>query len=331
MNLPISSRVHGGPDSSGAPLHDFSTNSNGCGPCPEALAFVQAADPARYPDPAYAQLRARLAAFHGVAPGRIVLAASGSEFIFRFTAWAMQQGVRSVSLPRHGYGDYAQAAQAWGLERMSQPGQADLAWACDPSSPLGAPHAGLDDLPTNHRLVVLDRAYEPLRLSGALTLEPRSLDGFWQIWTPNKALGLTGVRAAYAIAPAGAGPDAIAQLEALAPSWPMGGHGVAMLLAWCEPAVRQWLAESRERLRAWKERQLILCESLGWTCLPGHANFLVARVASAANLTGVSVRLRGHGIKLRDCASFGLPGHVRLSVQSPAAQDALRHAWEASA
>lgn len=331
MNLPVCSRVHGGPDSSGPLLHDFSSNSNGCGPCPQALAAVQAADPERYPDPAYAQLRARLAEFHAVAPGRIVLAGSASEFIYRVTAWAVQQGVRSVNLPPHGYGDYAQAAQAWGLERRSQAGLAGLAWACDPSSPLGEPHAGLQQLPMRHRHVVLDRAYEPLRLGGALALEPQLVDRFWQIWTPNKALGLTGVRAAYAIAPAGATADAVAQLEALAPSWPTGSQGVAMLLAWCQPAVQQWLAESRERLRAWKELQLSLCESFGWACVPGHANFFVARAASAAQLAGVLARLRGHGIKLRDCASFGLPGHVRLSVLPPQAQDALRKAWEASA
>ncbi|MES2943598.1 MAG: aminotransferase, partial [Pseudomonadota bacterium] len=36
--------------------------------------------------------------------------------------------------------------------------------------------------------------------------------------------------------------------------------------------------------------------------------------------------LRVQGIKLRDTASFGLPGHVRVSVQAPAAQDLLRQA-----
>ena len=75
--------VHGGPDALGAPLHDFSTNSNACGPCPEALHSVQSADASRYPDPAYVALRARLAELHAVAPGRIVLAGSASEFIHR--------------------------------------------------------------------------------------------------------------------------------------------------------------------------------------------------------------------------------------------------------
>ena len=52
-----SAPVHGGPDAAGVPLFDFSTNSNACGPCPEALHTVQAADATRYPDPAYTALR----------------------------------------------------------------------------------------------------------------------------------------------------------------------------------------------------------------------------------------------------------------------------------
>jgi len=39
--------------------------------------------------------------------------------------------------------------------------------------------------------------------------------------------------------------------------------------------------------------------------------------------------LRRHGIKLRDCASFGLPGRVRLAVAPPPVQDALLAALEA--
>ncbi len=53
--------VHGGPDALGVPAHDFSTNSNACGPCPAVLAALQQADATRYPDPAYTALRAALA------------------------------------------------------------------------------------------------------------------------------------------------------------------------------------------------------------------------------------------------------------------------------
>jgi histidinol-phosphate aminotransferase len=320
-------RIHGGPDALGVPAHDFSTNSNACGPCPEALAAVRGADAAHYPDPSYAALRAQLADWHGVAPGRVLLAASASEFIHRVSAWVAQRGPRSVWLPAHSYGDYAAAALAWGLRRVDPPHLASLAWACEPSSPLGYAHEGLAQLVQAVPLCVLDRAYEPLRLEGEPTLDPETLQQVWQLWTPNKALGLTGVRAAYVIAPLNA-QDTVAQLEALCPSWPLGAHGVALLQAWVQPEVQAWLRDSLETLRGWKARQMALCESMGWTCTPSLANYFCARPElQGAALVQALQQLRTQGIKLRDTTSFGLPGQLRLSVLPPSAQDALREAW----
>lgn len=323
----IGSCAHGGPDALGLPRLDFSTNANACGPCPLALAMVQAADASRYPDASYTQLRAQLAQLHQVDAQRIVIAGSASEFIFRFTAWAKARGVGSVSIPQPAYGDYAAAARAFGLELVSEasPG---LAWACEPSSPLGAAHADLQSLAAGNGTVVLDLAYEPLRLQGQLTLDAAQLDGVWQLWTPNKALGLCGVRAAYAIAPARA-VQLVQAVDALAPSWVLGAHGVAMLQAWCEPGVKHWLQESRAVLRTWKARQEEVLRSLGLQCLPGDANFMTfdTRLSPDA-LSALLGALRNRGIKLRDCASFGLPGHVRLGVQTPAAQDELAAAWK---
>jgi len=320
-------RVHGGPDAQGVPLHDFSTNSNACGPCPPALAAVQAADATRYPDAAYTELRAQLATWHGVAPERVLLAGSASEFIFRISAWVAQQSGRSVWLPPQHYGDYASAAQAWGLKPVELAQDAQLAWACDPSSPLGQAQTGLAELVATAPVMVLDRAYEPLRLSGTLALTQEQLLHVWQLWTPNKALGLTGVRAAYVIAPLGA-LEAVAQLERLAPSWLVGAHGVALLQAWLRPEVQAWLQHSLATLREWKTRQLAVCEALGWTCLPSSANYFCARPELQGEaLTQALVALRAQGIKLRDATSFGLPDHVRLGVLAPQAQDALQQAW----
>ena len=137
---PISAAVHGGPDALGVPSHDFSTNSNACGPCPQALLAVQTCDASRYPDPAYTTLRQKIADFHGVAVWRVVLAGSASEFIYRITAWVARQGGRQVSVPQHSYGDYAHAAKAWGLALGADANSADLVWCCEPSSPLGGPH-----------------------------------------------------------------------------------------------------------------------------------------------------------------------------------------------
>ncbi|MDP2771581.1 MAG: aminotransferase class I/II-fold pyridoxal phosphate-dependent enzyme [Giesbergeria sp.] len=329
--------IHGGPDAQGVPLYDFSTNANACGPCPEVLAAVQQADATRYPDPAYTALRDSLGAFHAVAPERIVLAVSASECIHRFTALAALQGAQAVSVPRHSYGDYAYAARARGLavhHDRDGTGTAGLQWACEPSSPLGAldaqrahwllvPDSQL--APTQQPLRVLDCAYAPLRLDGSPP--PAQAPGVWQLWTPNKALGLTGERAAYAIAPHA---DAAGRLAALAPSWPVGAHGVAMLVAWLQPSVQRWLADCLPLLHAWKVRQQTLCSALDWAeCKGSTANFFCVRPPQECLPERLAV-LRVAGIKLRECSSFGLPGVLRLGVLPPPAQDALAAAWRAA-
>ncbi|WP_138515322.1 aminotransferase class I/II-fold pyridoxal phosphate-dependent enzyme [Rhodoferax bucti] len=320
-------RIHGGPDAAGAARFDFSTNSNACGPCPMALAAVQAADATRYPDPQYTALKVPLAAHHAVEPWRVVLAGSASEFIFRISAWVRQAGGSRVHLPQHAYGDYAHAAQAWGLVQMGDVDAADLVWACDPASPTGQNHTGwLRAL--ERSTVVLDGAYAPLRLSGEPALTAPQRDAVWQLFSPNKALGLTGVRAAYAIAPLHAQAAATA-LDAMAPSWVLGAHGVAMLHSWAAPETQGWVTQSLDTLRAWKVYQIKALEQAGWTVMPGHANFFCARPPKHHDLQSLLATLRARGIKLRDTTSFGLPGWARLGVLPPGAVDALMAALAA--
>lgn len=324
-------RVHGGADALGVARFDFSTNSNACGPCPQSLHDVQQADTTHYPDPDYLDLRQALADFHAVDVRRIVLAGSASEFIFRISALAAQtanaQGeIAQVWLPACAYGDYAYAAQAWGLRQAQDPQAAQLLWACEPSSPLGQAHAVWPDwLHQPHSMpqtpdaqLVLDCAYLPLQLQGQSSLTDAQRDRVWCLWTPNKALGMTGVRAAYAIAPLHA-EAAVQSLQTLAPSWPVGAHGVAMLNNWVQEDTQAWLAQSLSQLIVWKQRQLAALTHLGWDCLPSLANFFCARAPIDLDVPA----LRSAGIKLRDAASLGLPGFFRLAVLPPEAQDAL--------
>ena len=352
-------RIHGGTDALGAARFDFSTNSNACGPCPAALAAVQAADATRYPDADYTQLRQRLAELHGVERWRIVLAGSASEFIFRISAWVRQCGHSRFWTPAQAYGDYAHAADAWSLLRSDTLQEADLVWACEPASPSGCNHAdwplqllqtpvpgvrqaGPRDIagaarPTDavhhtaagaHQTVVLDCAYAPLRLSGQPSLNATQADQVWRLYSPNKALTLTGIRAAYAIAPA-QGRAAAHQLEAMAPSWVVGVHGEAMLLAWTTDAVQTWLGLCLPTLAAWKAQQVAMLQDLGWQCLPSEANFFCALPPASTDVPRLLHHLRSQGIKLRDATSLGLSGHVRLSAQPPEAQQALRAAFTA--
>ncbi len=327
--------VHGGPDMWGVPEHDLSTNTNACGPHIPTEQAVREANARHYPDPTYTELTVQLAAWHAVDPRRIVLGASGSELIQRISAAVALQAraegrPASAWWPEHAYGDYARAAQAVGLRRAEGAAQASLVWACDPSSPLGQPHPGLAGqvaalLPT--QALVLDQAYEPLRLSGTLALDFDALDRVWRLVTPNKALGLTGVRAAYLIAP-GIESPLLTPMRALAPSWPLGSHGVALLQSWAAADTHQWVEECRATLRVWKARQLDLLNAAGWRLEmneAGVANFFVMACDNINMKTCLDI-LRQHNLKLRDCASFGLPGRVRMAVTAPAVQDALMRA-----
>lgn len=320
-------RAHGGPDARGAARWDFSTNANSAGPCPMAEVAVHEADATRYPDPSYQRLRERLAAWHGVAPSRIVMAASASEFIQRITAVGARIAPGAVSVPEHAYGDYAFAARAHGRTLLvsGQEGsfghqRPTLRWCCDPSSPLGQDAPPPSDL--GSCATVLDTAYAPLRLQGRGAWAGAARDAVFELISPNKALGLPGVRGAYAIAPregVAPGSDWVAALTAAEPSWPLGAHAVAMLQAWVSDGAQLWLARQRDLLRDWKTQLVDVLEELGAIVRPSVTPFVCTQLPS-----GVTVeRLRQLDIAVRDTASFGLAGWVRLNAMPPPAVQAL--------
>lgn len=322
---------HGGPDRQGIPRHDFSTSANASGPCPEVVTALQAVDVARYPDPNYDALRQGLAEFHNVAPERLLIAGSASEAITRLSVATRRLGLQRVWFPEQHYTDVERLAQAVGLQAVSSVDAAQLLWCCDPSTPIGIAQPGLAELVTGYavsQVVVLDCAYDPLRLSGASGLHPSQLDQVWQLWSPNKALGMTGVRGAYLIAPIHALDHTQLAgrlgtlLQWLAPSWPVGIHGAVMLQSWCWPSVQRWLLNSRQSLIRWKQQQLTLCERLGWATMSSDTNYHLAQPLSS-DWPGLPAWRHEHGIKLRDASSFGLSGWVRMGVLSPGSQQAL--------
>ena len=244
----------------------------------------------------------------GLADTRAMLAAIGAPSMETLISQAVPKSIR-LDRP---------------LDLPAPASEAHLAWHGDPASPTGQTTTPPELAPG--AVGVVDMAYAPLRLEGASS----SVPDYWQLWTPNKALGLTGVRAAYAVAPASADEALVQTLSALMPSWSIGAHGVAMLESWTEPEVRQWLHDCLPVLRQWKRRQQLLCESLGWRCLQSDASFFCAE-PRIGNLPELLRQLRTvHGIKLRDTASMGLPGHVRMNVLPPASQDALQRALRAA-
>jgi histidinol-phosphate aminotransferase len=326
-----SPRPHGGPDWAGAARWDFSTCANAAGPCPQVVDAIQAADVARYPDPQATALRQALAVLHGVAPQRVLLAASGSEFIQRITAVGAWLMPGAVAVPRHAYGDYAAAAAAWRRPCSEDAASATLRWCANPSSPLGEdapPPAHPAAVPT-----VLDAAYAPLRLEGASPWSCAVRDAVFQLCSPNKALGLSGVRGAYAIAPRAAAWDVAAwcaALEAAAPSWPLSAQAEAMLRQWAGAAVQHWVLRSHASLRVWKDELVRLFAQRGFECRPSVTPHFCVRPPRPIDAAQLRARLRDGGVAVRDAASFGLPGWWRVCAQPPEALHALGSALDAA-
>ena len=326
MNTPP---MHGGPDS-GPPIRfDFSTNANPYGPPAALWSAVRNADRQRYPDPSYSRLREQLASWHEVQARQIEPASGGAEAIRRLTLAAHLDGVNEVWVPQPGFGDYASAAAALGLRvsaydnpQQIRPSAPALIWVCDPCNPTGASfdahdwQAVLQVIEASGSVLAVDQAYEALRLDGHSQMPPALSERAWRLQCPNKALGLTGVRAAYLIAPSRAErPAVVRAVSQLAASWVLSAEGVALLMHWHDADTLDHLEGSRQRLRLDRTSLHEGLRALGWQQRNSLTPFWLARPPERVDGPHLLIQLREQGIKLRDATSFGLPGWVRVAAQ----------------
>jgi histidinol-phosphate aminotransferase len=158
--------------------------------------------------------------------------------------------------------------------------------------------------------LLLDLAYHPLA-----EVRPDLPRSAWQLWAPNKAHGVTGVRAGYVLAP----PTDATHLRA-APSWVVSAHGEAFLGCLPDPDARRWVRDTRRTLWCWRDALAAELRALDLDVEVGVANYLLVHVGDAA---ATARRLRATGVGVRDATSFGIPTALRLSAQPPAARAAL--------
>ena len=315
--------IHGGTDEGPEPLYDFSTNANALGPNPVALAYLRRADQSRYPDPPYRRLRRGLGEDKGVSPEQVAVGTGTSELIHRLARWTYLRGPILLLPPT--FGEYARAARAldlplWEAESpeafLELLPKSSLAFLCVPNNPTGEVYPFLEEAARRAGgALVLDLAYYDL-----MEFPPPLPQTAFRLYSPNKAHGLTGVRAGYLLAPLD-----LTHFQNLAPSWPLSVYGEAFLHAHLDPEARAWLEGSKREL--FRLRGLLAegLRGLGLEVRESPANFLMVRVGRA---TEVARALRERGIRVRDCTSFGLPEWLRLSAQREEAIRALLLALE---
>lgn len=88
--------------------------------------------------------------------------------------------------------------------------------------------------------------------------------------------------------------------------------------------MQTWLRASIDTLICWEHSQRKALDALGWRQQASVTPFWLVRPPQQGDVLAQRlIGLREQGIKLRDATSLGCPGWLRVSVQSPEAQQAL--------
>ncbi|RME25984.1 MAG: histidinol-phosphate aminotransferase family protein [Deltaproteobacteria bacterium] len=307
-----------------ARIDDFSATLLPLSPPPPVRAAIAAVDPRSYPDPASTRLRKLLARRHGVDPAQVLCAGGSVALIRAIARTCLGPGDRALIVGPT-FGEYAAGVRAAGgsveevcTDRVDRVlGAIDrhrpaLVFLCNPNNPTG--HRWTADqvaaIAARAPLVV-DEAYMgflqpcPAPVMGPGRLVLRSL---------TKDHAMAGLRVGYALGD----PDLLAAVAHQLDPWGLGSVAEAAAVA-----ALSHPAPYRDAIAAlWRERDR-LAEAIAGLGLPVDvraAPFFLVEVGDAA---AASARLLESGLLVRDCSSFGLPHHIRISPQTPAAGDRL--------
>lgn len=167
-------------------------------------------------------------------------------------------------------------------------------WRSNPHNPSGL-LAGPEE-----RAGVWDEAFWPLA-TGEWT-RGDAATGATVVGSLTKLFACPGLRAGYVICP---DDSTAARLRARRPEWSLNGLAAESLPSMIEqsdlPLWAKLTAELRHQLAA-------LLRDSGFEPRRSDANWLLV------DAPGLRTYLAGHAILVRDCASFGLPGTVRIAV-----------------
>ncbi len=305
----------------GAPFRArLGANENGFGPSPHAVEVMAraSAEVWKYGDPDSYDLRQALAAHHGVAPdhimpgegidgllgllvrltvapGELVVTSDGAYPTFNYHVAGF--GGRLVKVP---YRDDAEDPEA--LAAAAQAHGARLVYLANPDNPMGSWHPGrrieamLEALAPG-ALLVLDEAYAEFAPEAAIPRIDPADDRVIRFRTFSKAYGMAGARIGYAIGPR----PLIAGFDRIRNHF--GINRTAQIGALAALADGAWLAETRRKVAAARDRIAAIAGENGLAALPSATNFvaidcggtgdLARRVLDALAEQGIFARMPG--------------------------------------
>jgi len=258
---------------------DLSLSLNPCAPDIVALARRRLGSLTRYPDARAAT--AAVAGALGVEAERVMLTNGGAEAI-ALVAGELKEGwvePPDFSLYERHLAEVRKGAGRW----RSNP--------CNPTGELAAEDAVA---------AVWDEAFWPLA-TGTWTRGDADR-GAVVVGSLTKLLACPGLRLGYVLGP---DADVIERLRRRQPEWSVNGLAAAALPALLAPVDLPGWQRAIAGLRDVLYRVL---REHGLTTAPSDANWVLAHAP------GLRERLAPQGVVVRDCASFGLDGWVRIAV-----------------
>ena len=316
-------------------------NENGFGPSPRAVEAMAraAADIWKYGDPDNHDLRAALAAHHGIAPENIILGEGIDGLLGLLVRLTMAEGEVVVTsdgayptfnyhvagfggrLSKVPYRDDAEDPDA--LTAAAHETGARLVYLANPDNPMGSWHSGrriaamLDDLPDGC-LLVLDEAYAEFAPEDAIPkIDPEDTRVI-RFRTFSKAYAMAGARIGYGIGPA----ELIAGFDRIRNHF--GINRIAQAGALAALADQGWLTHIRAEVAAARTRIADIAGENGLTALPSATNFVAIDCGrDGAYARAVLDGLAGQGIFARMPGTAPMDRCIRVSCGPAAELDAF--------
>ncbi len=309
-------------------LIDFSVNSNPFGPSPAVMESLKTVDISTYPDRQCSQLRSDLSDLSGVDFDRILVGNGTSELFWLICHAYLQKGDRVLILGPT-FGEYRRAAEACGAivqEIRAEPpdfsppvyklyeeiekNSPRLVFVCNPNNPTGKfiPDDTITDLLrgcTPETVFILDEAYRSF------------VDGqfFHFVDNPNclvvrsmtKDFALAGLRLGYVMGP----QEKIERLTGFQPAWSVNAYaqeaGIASLHS------LDYYEKTLVTLAGIKTDFFSLMSRSGFPFVSSSTHYGITYI----NIPARDFRqlLLEKSIQVRDCSSFGLTNHIRVSTR----------------
>lgn len=342
--------IHGGPDGEAdeqTPVsNDFSASANAFGPAAAVREAILAAQPHVYPDPGSVAAR-RAAADRWNRPLEEIGFGAGAAEWIHTVCFAFVRAGDTVLVPGPTFGEYARAAVLSGARVLHgiaapptyrmDPGaiaaaviehRPQLTFLCTPNNPTGQIFTReelvrlADACAASGTLLVLDQSYdaflrEPLG-TPALPGHPAVL----VIRSLTQDHAIAGVRAGFAVGPA----RVLRTLHRARVPWAASTAAQAAAVAALSDEGEAHLAVTLPRLRLERELLEAAISRLRLPLVRGAIHTVLAEVGDAR---AVRARLLAeHALKVRDCASFGLPHHIRIAARTPEENNRLTQALE---